>query len=258
MELIAGTKWCGDCHDFVSVADFAYKSRQRGTYQSYCRICQRRRSREHYLQNAAAYKVRVATNNQRTREANRDKLRDYLVTHKCTHCGVGDLAILEFDHRDPASKYRDVSDMVQKGFAWRTIVREIAKCDAVCANCHRRRTATQFDWHKVGQRELALPLLPRRGTADYERIKSRRSTLARRHRNRSLIWNYLLVNPCVVCGEADPVVLEFDHVSRKAYDIGWLIPASCAARILAEVEKCRVLCANCHRRHTATQHGRLR
>jgi hypothetical protein len=258
MQPLNGTKRCRDCQRFLSVEDFAYKYPQRAVYQSYCKIYQRRRSREHYLRNTSAYKVRVARNNQRTREGNRDRLRRYLSTQKCMDCGVRDLTILEFDHREPANKLRDVSEMVQKGFAWTTIVREIAKCDDVCANCHRRRTASQFDWHKVGRRELVLPTLPRRGSSDYERIKSRRSRLARRDRNRRLIWNYLSVHACVVCGEADPVVLEFDHVSSKAHDIDWLVPASGTARILVEIEKCRVLCTNCHRRHTAAQNGRLR
>src|SRR5207248_6881904 len=151
-----------------------------------------------------------------------------------------------------------VSRMVQKGFAWTTILSEMSKCDVVCANCHRLRTARQFRWHKLAPRPLALPLLPSRGTADYERIKSRRSGLARRHRNRLLVWNYVRTHPCVACGESNPVVLEFDHLADKYRDIVWLVPASCTSKILVEIQKCRVLCANCHRRHTAVQHGRLR
>ena len=82
--------------------------------------------------------------------------------------------------------------------------------------------------------------------------------MTRRHRNRRLIWEYLQYHSCVTCGETDPVVLGFDHLRDKAHDIGWLVPASCATKILAEIAKCRVLCANCHRRHTAEQRGRPR
>jgi hypothetical protein len=258
MEMMSGSKSCGDCKRVLSLIDFAYKYPRRGILQSYCKECQKRRSREHYLLNAAVYKVRIARNNQKVRTANRNKLHEYLSAQQCSGCGIRDLATLEFDHRDPALKLSDVSNMVQKGLSWATILSEIDKCDVVCANCHRRRTARQFDWHKVARRALVLPVLPRRGTEEYERIKSRRSGLARRDRNRRLVWKYLAQHPCVLCGEADPVVLEFDHVGTKERDIGWLVPASCTARILNEIEKCRVLCANCHRRHTAAQHGRLR
>jgi hypothetical protein len=258
MQLISESKSCGDCKRFLSLIDFAYKYPERGILQNYCKACQKRRSREHYVLNTAAYKVRIARNNQKVRTANRSRLHEYLSSQQCADCGIRDLASLEFDHRDPALKLKDVSNMVQKGFAWATILSEIGKCDVVCANCHRRRTARQFDWHKVSPRAVVLPELPRRGTEEYERIKSRRSGLARRDRNRRLVWNYLAEHMCVVCGETDPVVLEFDHVGRKDRDIGWLIPASGTVRILAEIEKCRVLCANCHRRHTAAQYGRKR
>jgi hypothetical protein len=258
MQPIFELKRCANCERFLSPVDFAYKYPQRGILQSYCKACQKRRSREHYLRNRVAYKVRIARNNQRVRAANLDRLHTYLSTQQCLDCGIRDLAALEFDHRDPALKVSDVSNMVQKGFAWSTILSEIAKCDVVCANCHRRRTASQFDWHKLRRRDPVLPVLPQRGTEEYERMKSRRSGLARRNRNRRLVWGYLATHPCVLCGETDAIALEFDHVGTKAHDIGWLVPASCTARILVEIEKCRVLCANCHRRHTATQNGRLR
>jgi hypothetical protein len=167
--------------------------------------------------------------------------------------------VLEFDHRDRTTKRHDVSTLVRKKFSWSTILAEINKCDVVCANCHRRRTARQFGWHKLAQPQLPpLPSLPARGAADYERIKSRRSGIARRHRNRLLVWEYLQLHACSSCGESDAVVLEFDHLSEKLRDVGWLSSVTGAATVRAEILKCRVLCANCHRRHTATQAGRSR
>jgi len=246
------------CKDFLSVLEFSYKVRERGLLQSYCKACQSRRSQQHYQLNAAAYKRRVAGNNIRLRINTRRRLREYLSLQRCVDCGLQDIATLEFDHRQSSQKTADISFMVQRAFAWRTIMQELDKCDVVCANCHRRRTARQFGWHKLMRNPVVLPLLPVRGTADYERLKSRRSRLARQGRNRTLVWNYMRAHPCAVCGDTDPVVLEFDHIDSKAHDIGWLVPTSCTVRIEAEMEKCRVLCANCHRRHTAAQNGRVR
>src|SRR5437868_7049246 len=63
----------------------------------------------------------------RIREANRARLREYLTVQQCMDCGICDLAVLEFGHRDPTTKGADVSAMVQKGFAWTTILREMDK-----------------------------------------------------------------------------------------------------------------------------------
>lgn len=66
------------------------------------------------------------------------------------------------------------------------------------------------------------------------------------------ICEYLLSHPCEICGETDIVVLEFDHLDPdiKSFDIG-----ARAARglktVSEEISKCRVLCSNCHKRHTA-------
>jgi hypothetical protein len=54
--------------------------------------------------------------------------------------------MMDFDHRDPSTKGFTVSRMVGRATI-EAILAEIAKCDIVCANCHRERTmkhATQM------------------------------------------------------------------------------------------------------------------
>jgi hypothetical protein len=190
---------------------------------------------------------------------NRQRFREYLASASCVDCGIEDFAVLEFDHRDPSLKKDNVSYLVRQAVSWKTILDEIAKCDVVCANCHRRRTARHFRWRKLlGLEALVLPSLPKRGTPDYERVKSTRSRLARQHRNRTLLLGYLRQHPCAICGEDDPVVLDFDHLRDKLRDVTVIAMLGGWADLLAELEKCRVLCANCHRRETATQAGRTR
>lgn len=75
--------------------------------------------------------------------------------------------------------------------------------------------------------------------------------------NREYVWRYLESNPCP-CGESDPRVLEFDHLdpSTKKDDVSYLVSRSYSLQTIKdEIAKCRVLCANCHRRHTYVQQG---
>ncbi|MBD2564531.1 HNH endonuclease [Nostoc linckia FACHB-391] len=61
---------------------------------------------------------------------------------------------------------------------------------------------------------------------------------------------------CVDCGEADPIVLEFDHIQQKKYGISRMVYAGMGVdSISKEIEKCEVRCANCHRRATAKRSG---
>lgn len=73
---------------------------------------------------------------------------------------------------------------------------------------------------------------------------------------RKLVLEFLIENPCVNCGESDPVVLEFDHIDpvTKRKTIAQLLSGHSGWKtIKSEIDKCRVLCANCHRRHTYVQ-----
>jgi hypothetical protein len=53
-------------------------------------------------------------------------------------------------------------------------------------------------------------------------------------------------------------VLEFDHLRDKEFGIGAGLVQKGWETILAEIEKCEVVCANCHRRRTAQRQGTLR
>ncbi len=67
---------------------------------------------------------------------------------------------------------------------------------------------------------------------------------------------YLADKSCESCGISDIRVLDFDHIepSKKKFSIsrglnnGWAWDV-----IMEEVQKCRILCANCHRIVTAEQ-----
>jgi hypothetical protein len=82
----------------------------------------------------------------------------------------------------------------------------------------------------------------------------RRARVARyRARNQAFVAAYLREHPCADCGVVDLIVLEFDHVrGAKRCSVSDLIRSGARIELLrAEIDKCVVRCANCHRRRTA-------
>jgi hypothetical protein len=70
---------------------------------------------------------------------------------------------------------------------------------------------------------------------------------------------YLQKHPCEDCGEIDIRTLEFDHRGEKSFTIGDAIWGGISLDLLAaEIDKCAVRCANCHRcRHGAGTYREL-
>lgn len=93
------------------------------------------------------HKLKWTAAKQASRLRNRDHVFAILEKSCCVDCGEKDPIVLDFDHRDPQTKYKSVCDCV-RDCSLETLKREIEKCDIVCANCHRRRTAKQFGWHR--------------------------------------------------------------------------------------------------------------
>lgn len=69
--------------------------------------------------------------------------------------------------------------------------------------------------------------------------------------------DYLKKNPCIDCGEKDPIVLQFDHVRGKKIKAVSVMAQNGYSNeaLVKEIEKCEVRCANCHMRKTAKQFG---
>lgn len=89
-----------------------------------------------------------------TRRRKQAFITAYKAERGCMDCGEKDVVVLELDHRNPAMKDERLRDAAKKNsgrtafisFSWEDLEAELAKCDVVCANCHRRRTARQQGW----------------------------------------------------------------------------------------------------------------
>ena len=69
----------------------------------------------------------------------------------CVDCGYNEHAIaLQFDHVRGIKK-SNVSDLIRRDYSWKTILKEIEKCEVRCSNCHAVMTAHR----KLSYRESA-------------------------------------------------------------------------------------------------------
>jgi hypothetical protein len=63
--------------------------------------------------------------------------QEYKSALKCERCGFSHPAALDFHHREPALKSYEIPRMVTNGCGKASILAEMAKCEVLCANCHR-------------------------------------------------------------------------------------------------------------------------
>lgn len=58
--------------------------------------------------------------------------------------------------------------------------------------------------------------------------------------------------PCMDCGNNYPkICMDFDHLQNKKFNISWAVNKGVGFfRLKKEIEKCEVVCSNCHRIRT--------
>ena len=117
-------KTCVNCGESKPLEDFYIQKTNKDGRQGRCKTC--------------------ASDLQRARKRERRLKINAIKTKKgCVDCGYNkDPVALDFDHLD--NKEFGIGDNISR--TWHSIEKEIAKCEVVCANCHRIRTARRANW----------------------------------------------------------------------------------------------------------------
>lgn len=145
-------KKCSKCTKEKSFSEFNKNKSKADGYQSICRECGQKNSKQYYLDNKSTMVKQIYAKNQSRKLKNKQIVFDYLLTKECVDCGNNNPLVLEFDHINPSDKFKEVGMLVHEGYSIKTIFNEITKCEIRCANCHRIKTATDQKWYKFQPR----------------------------------------------------------------------------------------------------------
>lgn len=225
-------KTCSRCRDLKPLNLFVKSTSARSGFGSHCldcdreRVAERRKNPEVQEQNRRTSLAYRAANLEIARAKDRQHARDrqqWVNTLKAGPCMDCQAAFppcsMDFDHVRGV-KFKGVGRLY--GYKKETILHEIAKCDLVCACCHRVRTA-KILW----------------GTENTQRQQFH-SKIAQ-----------LKTGPCTDCGGHFPAVaMDFDHVETGKVDTIARLRGSSWDKVEAELSKCELVCANCHRIRT--------
>jgi hypothetical protein len=122
-----------------------------------------------------------------------------------------------------------------------------------CGKCSKIKPLEDF--HKNPTKKDGVQSMCKKCRKEYHRDHYLRNTNVykakannHRKRNRDYIQDIKKQSICSSCSEDRWYVLDFHHLGDKEFDVSAMIAkASSLEKIKEEIEKCIVLCANCHR-----------
>lgn len=124
----------------------------------------------------------------------------------------------------------------------------------ICTKCKQDKDITNFSWIKARQRHHSwcktCASKSRLDSYYKDKKRHREKDYLRRQRvvdsYKSLKENY----SCFFCEETEPVCLDFHHIDPKTklFNIGKELGRKSKQKIDDEIEKCVILCSNCHRK----------
>jgi hypothetical protein len=248
--------WCPWCQDEHPASAFNRETRRYSGLATICRKAQaaKRQLPEERAKTTARNKRRWANPKYRERSLETARARrkikgqedlrrargrlqgvvDEWKQQGCVDCGYDDIRAIDPDHLNSAEKAGHVSRLVQLCVSMARLRAELDKCAPRCARCHRRITQRQR-FAKARLTERIPPSWQRRIVMQdvNDLIK--------------------MFHGCADCGWNEwPRGLDWDHVrgtkvTTVAIMIARIGPWS---SVLAEMAKCEVVCANCHRLRT--------
>lgn len=148
------TKVCSGCEINKELNKFSlrYKNGKAVGYQSWCKSCTKTYKSKWRLGYKKRYnslrkgkfggKKRNIRRERLLRTAKRRKFVWDLKRKPCADCERSYPPwIMDFDHREGETKLYNVSQLWKsRKSSWARLKAEVAKCDVICANCHRQRT----------------------------------------------------------------------------------------------------------------------
>lgn len=73
----------------------------------------------------------------------------------------------------------------------------------------------------------------------------------KRRELRNWVYDLKENTPCTDCKLSYPYyVMDFDHIEDKIINISKVVNSGSKTKTIKEIEKCEVVCANCHRERT--------
>jgi hypothetical protein len=264
-------KKCARCGQEKSVKEFKKNPGSSDGYQSHCRKCANEAYNERYYETSnpkyRIYRYKIIDGRKRCRLCGQEKpLGEFRKNKKCTggrdtvcnscvatqkkikqaefkervvlfmggkcvKCGLqtDHYEVYDCHHINYEEKEFNVTTMFGK--KWEIVVLELNKCILLCANCHGSLTK---------QISRAKPI-SYKGQERYRRKQDA-------HQQRCIDY---IGGRCQICGlvTEDYACYDFHHIDQttKLYNIGVLINKDWDTVVKPELDKCGLLCANCHR-----------
>jgi hypothetical protein len=126
-------KNCYRCKKEKPLSEFYKNKHKPDGYQIICKKCRAVEQHKHYLKNKKYYK-KLREKQRLERKQIIDEIKK---NSKCIRCGLDNIIVLEFHHRDSDKKEDTISNIVQNGWSIKRLLKELKKCDVICANCHK-------------------------------------------------------------------------------------------------------------------------
>ncbi len=129
-------KECKRCGETKNLESFSKSARSKDGRQTYCRLCLNALGKKNYIDNKDRYFLKA-----KARDAELDRIIVAAKNKPCADCQISyPPYVMDFDHLNAEQKEFNISAMRRSRMAFGKIMAEIAKCEVVCANCHRIRT----------------------------------------------------------------------------------------------------------------------
>lgn len=129
----------------------------------------------------------------------------------------------------------------------------------ICSICKLEKIESEFNKRKVAKDGLSSACrvctrkqFKRHYSKNRDSIKAKALMVKERVKKENAIKLMELKNkPCTDCGQTFPhYVMDFDHLGNKKHSISEMRQGFVWEKILEEISKCELVCANCHRIRT--------